>query len=153
MPTNALLVRWSGGWHEVTDPASIAANGRREAMLSLGAVQSVGELERIAAKHLELFGRVRSQITADTEPIGDSDTPYWAYKPGDTITVPDADGTPVRERVVSMRVSVDQDGNLAFTPQLKDLVLEEEERFDQTIKKMTNGTFGGSAASSTPAGP
>lgn len=150
MPTNVLLVRWSGGWHEVADAVSEATNGRREAMLSLGATQSVDEVARIGAQHLSLFGRVRSQITAAIDPISDSDTPYVSYTPGDTVTVPDVDGTPVAERVIAISMQQDEDGVVTFVPQFKDLILEEEERFDLSIKKMSNGTFGGSSPAVSP---
>lgn len=142
MLANVLLVRWVGGWAESFDTTSIVANGRREATLSLGAVQSAEEADRIAFEQLRIYANTRSQITADVEPASDADTPYLAYAVGDTITVPDEAGTPTAERVVAITVSEDEDGRITYAPELNDLILEAQERLTDRIRKLSTGNAG-----------
>ena len=142
MLANVLLIRWVGGWAERFDTTSIVANGRREAVISLGAVQSVEEAYRIADEQLRIYANIRSQITADVEPASDADTPYLAYKVGDTITVPDETGAGSSERVVAITVAEDEDGRITYAPELNDLILEAQERLTDRIRKLSTGTAG-----------
>lgn len=142
MLANVLLTRWVGGWAEFLDAGSITTNGRREATLSLGAVQSYEESQRIANEQLRIYANTRSQITADIEPASDADTPYLSYAVGDTITVPDEAGTPTAERVVAITVAEDEDGRITYAPELNDLILEAQERLTDRIRKLSTGTAG-----------
>lgn len=150
MPSNTLLVRWAGGWTEVTDDDAIDAWGRREAMLSLGAVQSVQEAQRVATGQLAVFADVRTEVTCDIEPIGDADTPYVSFRVGDTVTVPDSDGTPTVERVRAITFVRDEDGEFSWTPELKDRILGDRERDAVALKKMDNGTLRGQSIVASP---
>lgn len=150
MQANALLVRYTLGWLERTDPAAITADGRKEALLGIGAIQSAAEANRIADQQLAVYADVRTAIAADLEPVGPADTPYLAFGVGDTITVDDYDGTPVEERVISMTVTEDEDGNLTYAPELKDVILGGQERFAQNLKKMADGTMRGDSKVATP---
>ena len=47
MATNVVLCRWAEGFHEVKNQASIDIYGRREALLALGALSNVEEVERV----------------------------------------------------------------------------------------------------------
>lgn len=147
---NALLVRWAGGWHEVVDDASVTTHGRREALLGLGAVQSLGELERVAREQLRIYGEPRIEISADVEPVDDTDTPYLGYLVGDTIEVPGMSGALGRERVLALTVAEDQDGNITFAPELRNVLLSRNERIEQAIKKMSDGTLRGDSKVATP---
>lgn len=149
---NALLVRWSKGWHEVTDAASIAAHGRHEALLGLGAVESVEELERIAGRQLDAYGTVREEIAGNLAPVGAADTPYIAFEVGDTIGVPASDGSPSQERVTALTVAEDENGQLTWVPELRDVLLTQAERLEQGLKKMADGTLGGESRVATPTG-
>lgn len=155
MATNAFLIRYANGWHEATSPTSITAHGRREGFLSLGAIAAIREAEAIAAQHFAVFGDTRTQITATQDPIGDSETPYvhTAYVPGATVVVPDVNGSPTAEPVKAITVTEDDDGNLLFSPELGDFILDAEQRFDVQVKKMTDGTLGGYSPQASPAAP
>jgi hypothetical protein len=142
MLANSLLIRWVGGWDETVDTASVASVGRREATLSLGAVQSLNEALRIGAEQLSIYAATRSQVTADIEPVNDADTPYLSYTVGDTITVPDESGTPTAERVVAITVSEDEDGRITYAPELNDLILLAQDRLAERIRKLSTGTAG-----------
>lgn len=150
MPVNALLVRWQGGWIETTDTDGITAAGRREAFLSLGAIQSAYEAGVTADRQLAVFADTRSAVTADLEPISTADTPYLAFQVGDTITVPDEAGDPTEERLRALTVSMDEDGNITYVPELRDRIADLEQRRDQALKKMDNGTLRGQSRVSSP---
>lgn len=124
MPTTVLLVRWNGGWHEVVDLDAETAYGRSEGFLSLGAVQSVGEAERLANAELTgQFGRIREQYSAEHAPVDLDEIPYVAYGPADRISAPAWDDTPTTVQVQEMTIAEDENGELTFRPTLGDRIL------------------------------
>lgn len=143
MLANVLLVRYFEGWIEREDATSVAANGRKEAVLSLGALQSPDEAYRVADEQLAIFADIREQITADIEPTSDANTPYvggWAV--ADVVTVPDSAGDPTDEKVMAITVLEDDDGYLSYAPEFHDVILAAQERFSERIKKLATGTNG-----------
>lgn len=157
-PHNVLLCRWAGGWHEVVDAASVATYGRRVALLGLGAVHSIAEVERIAGEQLGIYADPRTAISADHVPVewsaedGSTDMPYWDFGVGDSIHVPDIDGVSSVERVVAITVAMDEDGVVTYSPELKDVILGQQERWEQATKKMSDGTMRGDSKVATPTG-
>ena len=149
---NSLLSRWSGGWHGYTVSPGVGER-RKEATFALGAVRSTGEVERIAAQQLSDLADVRSAVTIGWEPVGSGDMPYESCHVGDLIIVPDRDGTPVSEEIISFTVDVDDNNELAFKAEIKDVVLSAQERFENSLKKMTDGTLRGSVTVTTPPAP
>lgn len=146
---NVFLLRWNGGWAERADAASIAAVGRIEAVLGLGAEGSLAEVYRIADEQLAEFARERAQLDITILPVDETETPYQpgSFKPGDTITV---DGTP--HRVLGMTVAVDDETGIAsYIPALNtDIVLGPQERQAQALTKMLPGTLGGRSKVAQP---
>jgi hypothetical protein len=145
---NALLVRWQGGWHEVLDEASIAAHGRSEMLLGLGAAHTLSEVETIARRLLADRARPRREITAEIAPQGATDTPYVGFGVGDTVDLGAFSG---RERVMALTVAEDEHGNVSYAPELADVWMLHAERYEQAIKKMVDGTGGGTVKVATPA--
>ena len=147
MPTTALLVLYRGGWRamDAVDPYR-----RIEGLLAIGAIQHPHEADRIARSQLNLYEPDREEITIGVEPIGETDCPYLGYNVGDTIGVEHPSFTSF-ERVVSLAVSEDTNGRIQFAPQLKDHIFTEDQRNDQAIKKMSNGTLRGDSKVATPA--
>lgn len=145
MTTNALLVLWHGGWRERIDYANISTGVRVEGLLGLGSIQSPQEADRVADAQLALFSTPRVEITVGTDPIGAADAPYLGYQLGDTVVANN-----ITERVVAISISEDDNGVLTFVPQLRDSLPDEQERLNLAIKKMSNGTLGGSSKSATP---
>lgn len=139
MPTNALLVRWHGGWREVLATASIGTYGRREALLGLGAVQSAAEVDRVAGQQLAIYADVREEIATDLAPMGDDDTPFLSFRVGDHVTVPSRAGI-TAERVQAITVSETDVGEITYAIDLKDVILGSQERTLEAIKKMADGT-------------
>lgn len=151
MPINALLVRWNGGWREIRSDWSIGIYGRREALLGLGALNDPAEVDRCGLMQLAIYHDHRSEISADHDPNSPLDRPYRAYNVGDVITVPDYGGaTTVSERVKAIAGAEDDNGEVTYSPTLGDIILEEQERMLQSIKKMADGTLEGDSAIATP---
>lgn len=150
MPVNVLMCRWVGGWREVRNEASIAAYGRREAFLSTGALQSPQEVDRVAGEQLGIFGDPRTAIAADLEPMGQADRPYRAWNVGDTITVPNYGGGTISQRVRALTGAEDENGEVTYSPELGDLILETQERHELAIKKMADGSMDGESPVATP---
>lgn len=146
MTTNALLVLWHGGWRERLDYTSISSHVRVEGLLGLGSIQSTQEADRVADAQLEIFSTPRVEITVGTDPVSADDAPYLGYQLGDTVVI-DSEA----ERVVSISISEDDNGVLTFVPQLRNSLPDVQERLDLVVKKMSNGTLGGSAKPATPA--
>lgn len=83
--------------------------------------------------------------------------PWLDFNPGDTITAPGIDGTPVDARV--MGIAVWQDDNVVrFTPDLelgaamtRRYALEADGKYAQTLARQTwDGSFGGQVQNATP---
>lgn len=151
MPINVLLCRWADGWREVVNQASIDKFGRREAMLGLGGLQSPAEVDRVAGMQLAIFGDSRTAIAADLMWADTTDRPYRAFGVSDTITVPAYGGGMISQRVRAMTGSEDDNGEVTYSPELGDLILEEQERTLQAIKKMADGTLEGESPVAMPA--
>jgi hypothetical protein len=150
MPTNVFLVRWKDGWHEVVDAASVAAHPRHEAFLALGSLQSIPEVDRVAGMQLSVVAYPRVAVAADHDPIDLSDRPYRSYNVGDIITVPNYGAGKSGQRVRSITGAEDDDGEVTYSPELGDLVLEEQERVMQAVKKMSDGTLEGDSPVAQP---
>lgn len=150
MPVNALLVRWVGGWDEVYDGPSETTHGRREALLGLGAQQSLGEAQRLARAQLETFAQVRTEVAVDVAPVGAGDAPFVGYRVGDHVTAIDWEGTAEPTRVVALGGAVDDDGLVTYSVDLADQILTGPERHEQALKKLSNGTLRGTAKIATP---
>ena len=151
MPINVLLCRWADGWREVVNQASIDKFGRREAMLGLGGLQSPAEVDRVAGMQLAIFGDSRTAVAADLMWADTTDRPYRAFGVSDTITVPAYGGGMISQRVRAMTGAEDDNGEVTYSPELGDLILEEQERTLQAIKKMADGTLEGESPVAMPA--
>lgn len=147
---NALLVRWLGGYQEETNPTSITAYGRREGLLSLGPVTTTEEVERIAQGLLMLTAEPRVATELGIEPTGVGDLPYDDYDIGDTISAPDETGTLALQRVVSITVTEDQDGEVSYANELKDTVQVTEEQQNRWLKLLLAGSLRGNARNAMP---
>lgn len=162
-PVNALLVKWHGGWAEAVNAPSVTAHGRQEAQLALGAAQSADEALRVASAQLDFYAHPREQASADIEPHGDTaKTPFLAFRPGDTVHIPDrtvtidpATGlwaaTLVPQRCVRLAFAQDDNGQVTFSGDFGDELLTPAERWERGQKKMTDGTLRGTSVVAAPA--
>lgn len=151
MITTALLVRWANGFHDVTSAAGVAAHGRKEAALGLGAAQDINEVNTVANQQLAYFADPRTEIAGDLFPLDATDTPYLAFVVADRVKVPDLPGRPAsNERIQALTVTQDEDGRVTYAVELRDVLLDEREKFADTLTKMANGTLGGDSRVAQP---
>jgi hypothetical protein len=99
---------------------------------------------------LSVVAYPRVAVAADHDPIGLSDRPYRSYNVGDIITVPNYGAGKSGQRVRSITGAEDDDGEVTYSPELGDLVLEEQERVMQAVKKMSDGTLEGDSPVAQP---
>lgn len=148
---NAYMVRWAGAYTWVEDAGSIASHGRREGYLTTAA-GSVDEAVRVGEAILSVSAQPEVVTTASIEPQG-GDEPYINFQVGDLVTIPDETGTPVAMRVRSVSVTTDPEGNPVYVPELGSMAEERAQRVQRWLKRMANGTIGGSVESASPAPP
>lgn len=146
-----MLCRWAYGWAEVVAPDSIAAHGRREGLLGIGAVTSLDAVVAVGSGQLEIFADMRVQFTTTVETQDEANMPYFAVGVGDTVLAQDDNLEADEVRVLSMEVTEDAEGYPIFQPQLNDIVFDQQQRFAEAIKKMSNGTVGGQSTVAQPA--
>lgn len=150
---NVLLVRWQGGWIETENAVSIAAHGRRESFITVGAITVREEADRIGDGLLALIGDPRVATTLGIEPSGAGDEPYVDFDLGDTITAPDENGGTSVQRVVSMTVAEDDNGEVTYANELKATALIQEENFNRWLKLLLSGALRGNARNVSPVPP
>ena len=147
---NQLLVRWKGGYVLVEDVASQAEHGVRQALLTLSNVTEADEAERIGEATLAYSSQPRVAAAAGIEPTGAGDDPYVDWDLGDTLTAPDEDGGTSTQRVVSITVVEDENGDASFAPELRDTFSVTEERTQRWLKRLINGSLRGASNSASP---
>jgi len=124
VPTTVALVRWFGGWREVENTVGVLTFGRKSALLSLGATQSVEEVDRVAGEELAgQFARHREQMTIEHRPALVEERPYVGYIPGSTVTAPGFDGAPLVFPVIGLAIREDEDGQIESVPTIGDLIV------------------------------
>lgn len=152
------LVRWSGGWTDLTNGAS----PRSEAFLSVGAVMSQPEALRLAQSQLDIFGTVSEKLTVGVvaDAVQNPAVPFIGFKVGDDVEAPSiVDGTPVTWRVggISISENTENNGEVTVTPTLINQngqwMPDAESAALQAAKKLANGTLGGSAKVAQPPSP
>jgi len=148
---NALLVRWAGGYHEVTDAASIAQHKRKEGFLQLGAVQSVEQVETICEALFAYMAQVQVATTMAVHPTGSGDVPGQDWDEGDWITAPAAEGGTASQRVLALTTSADEEGNPVFVPELRGVREQESDEINRWLKRLANGALGGVTNTASPA--
>ncbi len=123
MPTTVALVRWHGGWSEIEDDAGVTNFGVREGFLSYGAQQSTAEVRRLAHAELSgMFAKNREQMTVEHRPTDLGEVPYIGYLPSNRVVADDFEGDPTLFTVLSMSVTEDDDGVVAFVPVVGDII-------------------------------
>lgn len=145
-----LAIRWAGGYTKVGDVAAQALWGVKQGFLQLGQVTELDEVTRIALVILGFQGDPKVATTLGVEPDGSGDEPYVDYQVGDTITAPDEDGATSVQRVVSLTVSEDDNGEVTYANELKASFVVQEEAFDRQLKTLLNGTLKGRTQQANP---
>ncbi len=142
---NVFLTRSLVGWLEREDSASIAASGRREAFLTLGAAGSVEETYRVADANLAEFAARRVQTEVAINAAGG--VPFDDFDVADTINI---DSVP--HRVLNLSFAETRGtGRVTYTPGLNaNVVLSERERIFNALRKNVRGVGLGRYTSAQP---
>lgn len=148
--TNALLLRWANGYHEVVDQPSIDVNGRKEGFLQLGNVQSAEAAEVIAVALFEYLASEQVVTTLAILPTGSGDEPYGDFLKGDWITAPAYEGGTASQRVLGLTTAEDEDGNPVHVPELRGFSESEQDRIQRWLKRLANGALGGVSNAPAP---
>lgn len=148
---NALLVRWSDGYHEVVEQDSIDEHGRKEGFLQLGALQSTEEVETVCAALFEAMANPQISTVLAVDPTGNGDTPGIHFVKGDYIVAPAEEGGTASQRVRALTTTEDENGNPIFVPELRSAIEEETDRLNRWLKRLANGALGGSTNTPSPA--
>lgn len=131
-PVGAFLLYSRFGWSERTNAASIAAYGRRTALLEIGAPTSVAELNRMADGQFSYFADPRTEANATIMPMSNADAPYWSYTVGDELDTPD--GT---LRLLGLAMEEDENTGLGIpTLTFGSIILGAQERVFQALNKL-----------------
>lgn len=147
--TNYLLVRDAGGFFTVQDAASQAAYGVRQALLSLANVTSRTEATTVAQATLAMTLAPHVATGMGIEPTGTGDNPYVDFGVGDYITAPDETGSS-SQRVVSLTVVEDENGEASFAPELRSTLDVQDERIAKQLTRLINGSLRGRSNSASP---
>lgn len=151
MGANCFLVRYAAGWAERKSASSISTYGRQEALLGLGAISSLAEVNRVADGQLTDFAAPREQTDILIDPRHNGEAPYLGGpQVGDTVTVQGEE-----HRVLALSVTEDvATDRVIFVPSLNEnLVLSPMERVAQSLQKMVRGTMGGRSKVAQPIVP
>ena len=151
---NALLTRFDSGFRTDTNSASISANGRREAFLSLGEVRNSSNADPTVAAYLSSLNSGVTTITAELVPTASADVPYVGqWGPGASIAVPRPSNGGAAEtiQVRTMTVREDDLGVLSFTPELVRAAETMASLTSKNVQRLGNGTLAGRSAAATVA--
>lgn len=170
MRVNALLVRYEGGFREAsstglegTDGSPLTTPGGE---LLLSTSQGAGRIEgfvnypedsaveadRKAASTISTLETARWQTTVGIEPTGSGDIPLTHWDVGDTITVPDQDGSPQVVPVIGLLLTEDEAGHPVYRPQVGDSIPSLDERRSTTARNYNSGDLGGRDRQAQPRG-
>jgi hypothetical protein len=150
---NALLVERADGASEVKDTTSIIAYERREFLFSSGQAPTQASAESLAAAELTARKNPRAQITLKIQDRANVfPRAFVDYDLGDTVGVDFADGTtPDAYRIRGMELEWGtDDGKAEITLTLNNIILEQQIRQGQLLRRIATGTSAGATSTSTP---
>lgn len=150
---NAYIVERADGLSDISDATSISERGRREAKFSAGSAPTEASAEALAQNELDQRKapqrqiRLRIQDRADVFPKA-----FVDYDIGDTIGVDFAYGSVAsayRIRGMELDWNTD-DGKAEITLLLNNIILEQQIRQGQLLRRIATGTSAGATTTSTP---
>jgi hypothetical protein len=147
---NAILVRYKGGFVEVTNTSSISTWDRQEGFVSLGDVKESTDASSYGTNLLTYIAQPEYPITAELAPASTTDQPYNGFALADVVSAPDEDGVAADYRVVGLTVDENVDGMLRWVPELRTLSDELEERYNRWLSRATQGLARGKLTSVSP---
>lgn len=149
---NALLIRYAGGYTEITDATSISTYGRVDEYLELGWVQSEVEAQRIGQEHMDLASDPLYSTTTVIKPSSAATTPYLAFEVGDSPNVTDETGSLVAQRCQSLSFTDEDPGYEGWSGEFNSIALEGWDRHEIWLRRMASGALAGGSRVASPAG-
>jgi hypothetical protein len=142
---NVLLIRWAGGFVELADSASVAANGRREGLLDAGNLSDVDAIVQLAEQNFQITATPTSSIVAKIDDVDPASgwAAYGDFAIGDAVTTPTRAGGTQSVRCVGLTVSEDGDGYLDVSAEFETVRDLAEERVRRWLSRTENGTLDG----------
>lgn len=122
---NQYLVKWTNGYFTIQDTDSIAEWGVFEGMMTVD-TEDVDEATREAALLVERNSQPRWSILATIEPLGEADSPYSAYGPGEEVRVPNQSDVLTNYQVQGITGAVNDFGRVDFSLELENRLGERE---------------------------
>ena len=144
---NTLLIEGADEalWAERQNATSITTYGRREGFLSLTNEDSDTYITQAADATLDHHASDAEHLTLEILDVDDH-RPYANFGLGDWVLAPNEAGQLARVRIGSITVSEDAHGNPKFTVEVGTVLAEIEERFMRWLRRVGDGTLGGTAA-------
>lgn len=144
--TNAVFIRYRGGFRWVEDLASIAEWGRIESLISVGDLTDLAVIDELGAQYLATRSQPRTAYVATVQPTGDGDIAGDDYDLFDTVTAEGHDGIPV----VGVTHKLDGLGRLVPLPELGSPLYESETQAGRKLARMVAEAGGSTGDSATP---
>lgn len=132
---NDLTVKFKNGYVVVRHTGSIAFFGPRQGMLELGTIEHELAAVYYGLLHLQAVALPQAVPDVDYQPRDITETPYWAVVPGDKIMSISAQNVPELQRVQSVNVSEDANGEPVFGLTLQTKFQDTVARIGRIIRK------------------
>lgn len=146
---NHVLIEWGDGQLDGGISASEGTYGRLESFLSLSNVRNGPSAIRTAVATLTPLSQVAESVVVEIQPEDTDDTPYLSFGLGDTVTV--SAGALISDyRVVAISAQEDDDGNIAWFPELATATEIYQQKQQRWLRRTANGTLDGVSRSATP---
>jgi hypothetical protein len=144
---NSLVVSTADGWAEIVDSktASVSEYGRIEAKLDTGVSSSVSS----AVADAVFLQKAMPEEGASYVVIPKTGSiPYVDFQVGDWVLAPNALGTSVKRRVMSIAVEETESGTPAYMVEFDTIFQDNEEKLDAWLQKLGGGSLGGQFSNS-----
>lgn len=140
------LIEWRDGFVIVDSEADTTVERKIDAPL----VDSATAATVIGQAAVDVFGVERVQGTAQVRWRHSYQRPGTGFGVADTRNLPDRTGALVPQVIQAYQRTVDRDGNIRDQIEFGDAMFNQEERFTNWIKGITNGSLGGRTFQTTP---
>ncbi len=147
------LARWGDGFIEGQIDEAVTARGRREVGLALSSINSGPSTLWTMLANLKPVSTPEVSIIITIEPDDETDTPLLAFRVGDRVTAPDANGEPTTYRVMAISWDEDDDGALSWRVELATARDVQEQVWHRWLRRTGNGTLDGRSRSATVTSP
>lgn len=145
----SLVVRWRDNWLKRT-VAPPAGHERRAKHLQLPQIPTSAGAAALADTLLSIYALEQVELSASVHPRNAAQVPGIAIVEGDTVNMPDRDGTLTAVRVQSWTASTQRDGRVELSVEAGDLVAHKAERIEAWLQRLSDGAIEGRSYQALP---